>query len=351
MPFEPLPQQMPHLIRDVESFRMQLGRRKTQIRLDWAFSKVFVAEHIVFDFINTKNNSISQLGQFDFRLSTSIQSQLRTQKEQLYALGFTTDSNKLRRFLSPSIVGLDFVTNPLGANRHEMYERLASRVQPAERLRYTDQAGQSLCLLQRGAYSLKRVPLNYRIIVTSTGYILRELFAVASRYQHTIKEVYKVIEFLYSLVVRWSMSDKKVATSGFATRQELRDFSQELKLCASVSLVSTANKLDYTDQKDTKDCVIWDRRRGAVCTTHNEQLTFLGKIIEYLRRQHKLRFISRLAALGDQDDHGNSWYCFSCTTRWSKDHRSFRSDRAMWDHLNAKHDFILNDIITTGSLI
>ena len=342
---DPPPQQSSHLTRDTESFTMWLGRRKTQIRSDWSFCEVPVAEHILLNFINTQNDSLGQLGQFDFRLSTSVQSHLKAQKAQLYALGFATDKNKLRRFLSPSILGLDLVTHQLGANGREMYDCLASRVQPA------DQPHQSLYFMQRSLCSTEIAPPDYYIVVTSTGYMLRKLFAVASRYQHTIKEVCKVIEFLYRLVIRWNLRDEVITASGFATRQELRDFPQEFKPCASKIIISTTYKLSHADWKESEGYVIWNRRRGAGCSTHNEQLTSLAGIIEHLRRQHKLRFISRPAALGSQDDHGNSWYCFSCTTRWEKDHRSFRSDRAMWDHLNAKHDIELDDIFITGPLI
>jgi hypothetical protein len=70
----------------------------------------------------------------------------------------------------------------------------------------------------------------------------------------------------------------------------------------------------------------------------------LGEVIEHLRGTHKLEFIKRLGRLGDRDGHGHVWHCFNCDTHWNKNHRSYNSDRAMWDHLNDCHDPLLDDI-------
>jgi hypothetical protein len=70
----------------------------------------------------------------------------------------------------------------------------------------------------------------------------------------------------------------------------------------------------------------------------------LGEVIDHLRAKHKLSFIQRPQGLGVSDSHGNMWYCFHCWDKTGKDHKSFRSDQAMWDHLNAKHDYQLDGI-------
>ena len=37
------------------------------------------------------------------------------------------------------------------------------------------------------------------------------------------------------------------------------------------------------------------------------------------------------------DSHGHSWYCFSCNSKSRKNHRSFDSDQALFDHLRTVH--------------
>ena len=70
----------------------------------------------------------------------------------------------------------------------------------------------------------------------------------------------------------------------------------------------------------------------------------LGEIIEHLRGIHGHNFISR-PPLGMSDSHGHGWYCFGCDGKLGKDHRSFGSDKAMWNHLNARHDSCLTYIV------
>ncbi|CAG8952051.1 hypothetical protein HYFRA_00000787 [Hymenoscyphus fraxineus] len=76
-------------------------------------------------------------------------------------------------------------------------------------------------------------------------------------------------------------------------------------------------------------------------------LDTLDEVIEHLRSAHKLTYIRRPNRLGIPDTHGHLWYCFhvKCETREGKDHRSFRSDGAMWDHLNACHDWDIDGIV------
>jgi hypothetical protein len=71
----------------------------------------------------------------------------------------------------------------------------------------------------------------------------------------------------------------------------------------------------------------------------------LGEVIEHLRRDHEPSEIKRPHALGVSDSHGHVWYCFGCATRYSKDHKSFDSDHAMWSHLGRYHTNWLENII------
>lgn len=75
----------------------------------------------------------------------------------------------------------------------------------------------------------------------------------------------------------------------------------------------------------------------------NEHLYDVGEVIEHLRTKHKLSF-SRQRGLGIPDNHGHIWYCFYCETKTGKNHRSFDSHKAMWDHLNDRHDYMLDTI-------
>lgn len=75
----------------------------------------------------------------------------------------------------------------------------------------------------------------------------------------------------------------------------------------------------------------------------SEVLYDVGEVIEHLRRKHKLLF-SRQRGLGSPDRHGHIWYCFYCKTKTGKNHRSFDSHKAMWDHLNDRHDDMLDTI-------
>lgn len=63
----------------------------------------------------------------------------------------------------------------------------------------------------------------------------------------------------------------------------------------------------------------------------------VDEVIEHLRSKHKLSFIRRPNRPGDQDSHEHVWYCFDGETDTGKDHRSFQSGEAMWNHLNDRH--------------
>ena len=71
----------------------------------------------------------------------------------------------------------------------------------------------------------------------------------------------------------------------------------------------------------------------------DQYLRGLNEVIEHLRKKHKLSFIKRPKRLGDSDGHGHVWYCDDCETNWGKNHRSFGSSKAIWDHLNRCHSF------------
>jgi hypothetical protein len=64
----------------------------------------------------------------------------------------------------------------------------------------------------------------------------------------------------------------------------------------------------------------------------------LGQVIEHFRREHHPHSVKRPNALGVADSHGHLWYCFWCVGAYGKDHKSFGSDQAMWNHLNQCHD-------------
>lgn len=76
----------------------------------------------------------------------------------------------------------------------------------------------------------------------------------------------------------------------------------------------------------------------------DQGLHSLGEAIEHLRTKHKLCFIRRPHSLGLSDSHGHVWYCFQCGTKTGKDYRSFQSHKAMWDHLNDRHNYQLDKI-------
>ena len=76
------------------------------------------------------------------------------------------------------------------------------------------------------------------------------------------------------------------------------------------------------------------------CMECGKQMYCTEDVIEHLRKKKCFKYapvdIRRPNALGEEDSHGNVWYCFSCTTS-RKDHRSFQSEEAMLQHLMACH--------------
>jgi hypothetical protein len=62
----------------------------------------------------------------------------------------------------------------------------------------------------------------------------------------------------------------------------------------------------------------------------------LGEALEHLRSVHYSHILRRPAALGYCDSHGHMWYCFEHETLL-KDHRSFDSHEAVFQHWNSCH--------------
>ena len=93
--------------------------------------------------------------------------------------------------------------------------------------------------------------------------------------------------------------------------------------------------------------------KDNICNTRGRShLENHGEAIEHLRRYHHQSFIKGPNKLGIPDSHGNYWYCFHSKCSYNKsgkDHRSFRSDRAMWDHLCDCHDGCMDGIWPVGS--
>ena len=58
--------------------------------------------------------------------------------------------------------------------------------------------------------------------------------------------------------------------------------------------------------------------------------------------------IRRPDSVGCEDDHGNLWYCFSCTARTGKDHKSFQSAESFIDHLRDVHGVDARNMSTHG---
>ena len=93
--------------------------------------------------------------------------------------------------------------------------------------------------------------------------------------------------------------------------------------------------------------------KDNICDTRGRShLGNHGEAIEHLRRYHRQSFIKRPNKVGVPDDHGNYWYCMKCSVnKTGKHHRSFRSDRAMWNHLCDCHDGCIDSIWPADSIM
>ena len=76
---------------------------------------------------------------------------------------------------------------------------------------------------------------------------------------------------------------------------------------------------------DCKDC-------SKVCTDAEFQSEY--DLAKHLRKHHGVDIHT---SSYETDSHGHSWYCFSCNSKSGKDHRSFDSDQALFDHLRTVH--------------
>lgn len=83
------------------------------------------------------------------------------------------------------------------------------------------------------------------------------------------------------------------------------------------------------------------------CLEHGNEFIGIREAIEHIRAKH-VGFIRRPGRPGECDTHGHTWYCFDCESRAFSDHRSYDSDRAMWNHLKDRHigifDYIVEDL-------
>ena len=78
------------------------------------------------------------------------------------------------------------------------------------------------------------------------------------------------------------------------------------------------------------------------CTEHDQDFRTLADVLEHLRKRHA-SLIRRPASLGIPDSHGHLWYCFYCESDFN-DHRSYNSDKAMFDHLRRRHSDVTDSI-------
>ena len=79
------------------------------------------------------------------------------------------------------------------------------------------------------------------------------------------------------------------------------------------------------------------------CIEHHQDFDSLANMVEHVRRYHA-SFIIRHGRLGSLDNHGHMWYCFGCYRPLS-DHRSYNSHGAMWDHLIASHETVVEIMV------
>ena len=58
------------------------------------------------------------------------------------------------------------------------------------------------------------------------------------------------------------------------------------------------------------------------------------ELAKHVRKKHNADIRTTGAS---SDNHGHFWHCFSCKGKSGKDHRSFDSDQAVFDHLRTMH--------------
>ena len=89
------------------------------------------------------------------------------------------------------------------------------------------------------------------------------------------------------------------------------------------------------------------------CFSKNDTFDDLGDVLEHVRSSHDgHRFFKRPHALGVADSHGHLWICHICEDRKTyKDHRSFNSHLAMWQHQSDRHDECWDEISCTKTSV
>jgi hypothetical protein len=78
--------------------------------------------------------------------------------------------------------------------------------------------------------------------------------------------------------------------------------------------------------------------------------TNLGDVILHLELLHEpgaIRRIVQWITRNERDPNGYIWCCYACKRKSGRKCRKYRSDQAMWDHINACHEDWLVDIVET----
>ena len=78
--------------------------------------------------------------------------------------------------------------------------------------------------------------------------------------------------------------------------------------------------------------------------------TNLGDVIlhlELLYEREAIRRIVQWITPNGRDTNGYIWCCYACKGKSGRKCRKYRSDQAMWDHINACHNDWLVDIVET----
>ncbi|KAL3474740.1 hypothetical protein BJX99DRAFT_174402 [Aspergillus californicus] len=84
--------------------------------------------------------------------------------------------------------------------------------------------------------------------------------------------------------------------------------------------------------------------------THDNNYGKLSDAIEKIRKKYP-DVVRRPGRVGDVDSHGHMWYCFYCQRGvMMRQHRSYDSHRAMWDHLRLSHSEFLYCLETVGEI-
>jgi len=77
------------------------------------------------------------------------------------------------------------------------------------------------------------------------------------------------------------------------------------------------------------------------CTECSKHMNSMEEVAKHLRRNKtKCNYVDVRASVGGPgraDNHNHVWYCFSCEKDW-KDHRSFNSSKALFQHLKDCHE-------------